>query len=82
MNASTPRTPAEAFVRSISEQVYRITLSQSAGGLDPAWRLATYDRMVEKDGDGGKRQSGRAAAYDKLTRTYLEVLKIPLPEGE
>jgi len=79
MNASAPKTPAEIFVRSISEQVYRIALAQSAGGHDKVWRDAAYDRMVEKDGDAGKRQSGRAGQYDTLTRTYLKVLKIPLP---
>ena len=73
-------THSPEFVRSISERVYRIALAQGAGGNDAAWKLAEYDRMVEKDGDGGKRQSGRAGAYDTLTRTYLKVLNIPVPE--
>ncbi len=31
--------------------------------------------MIEEDGDGGKKFSGRAGQYDKLTRIYLEVLE-------
>lgn len=64
------------FVRGISEKIYRITLSQGAGGLDKAWRDAAADRMIEKDGDGGVKFSNRAGAYDKLTRTYLDVLGV------
>lgn len=69
-----------AFVRAISEKVYRITLSQSAGGLDKAWKDAAADRMIADDKDGGVKFSGRAGAYDKLTRVYLKVLGITEPK--
>jgi hypothetical protein len=64
------------YIRSISEQVYRARLAESAGGNDAAWRAAAADRMIEKDDDGGKKFSGRAGAYDPLTRVYLEVMGI------
>jgi hypothetical protein len=68
------RTPEQ--VRAISEQVYRIRLAEDAGGSDPKWRASSADRMIEKDGDGGKKFSGRAGQYDALTRIYLKVLGV------
>lgn len=71
-----PKEPtfAPEYIRSISERVYRVRLAESAGGNDPAWRAAEADRMIEKDGDGGRKFSGRAGQLDPLTRVYLEVL--------
>lgn len=62
------------YIRSISEQVYRLLLAESAGGHDPEWRMHEADRMIEKDGDGGAKFSRRAAAYDHWSRVYLRVL--------
>lgn len=70
-----------AFVRSISEKIYRITLAEDAGGHDKAWREAAADRQIAKDGDGGIKFSNRAGAYDKLTRIYLTVLGIDQQEN-
>ena len=68
------------YIRSVSEQVYRLELSRSAGGNDRAWKLAEADRMIAKDNekglDGPKLFSNRAGQYDHLTRAYLEVLGI------
>lgn len=64
------------FIREISTKVYRLALAQGCGGNDPAWRLAAADRMIEEDGDGGKKFNARAGAYDKTTRIYLEVLGV------
>ncbi len=67
-----------AFIRAISERVYRLTLAADAGGHkdNKGWREAAADRQIAADGDGGKRFSERAGAYDKLTRIYLTVLNI------
>jgi len=55
------------LVSDISEQVYRRRLNDDSGqGAD--------ERMIAKDGDGGKKLRGRARAYDPLTRAYLRVL--------
>ena len=69
-------THSPEFVREVSEKVYRLALAQTCGGNDAAWRSAAADRMIAKDGDGGAKFSGRAGAYDKLTRIYLEVLEV------
>lgn len=53
-------------VRDISEAVYRARLDEDCVG--------NVARMLEKDQDGGKRLRNRAAAYDPLTRAYLEIL--------
>ena len=54
-------------LRDISVAVYRKRLVQDSGpGAD--------ERMLAKDADGGLKMRGRAAAYDPLTRAYLEVL--------
>lgn len=53
------------FIRDISEAAYRQRLEQECAG--------NVARMLEKDGDGGKKLRGRAAAYDTLTRCYLDV---------
>ncbi len=67
-----PFTPEQ--VRDISESVYRAKLEadNSPGAVD---------RMLEKDGDGGKKLRSRAGAYDALTRCYLTVLGLQ-PGGE
>lgn len=70
----------KAYVRSISEQVYRIKLAESAGARDPVWRAAEADRMIAKDGDGGVKFSNRAGQYDPLTRIYLDILKVEEPK--
>lgn len=78
--AEKEKTPTwdPAYIRLLSEKVYRMELARSAGGNDPAWRLAEADRMIAKDDANGKngRQlfSNRAGQYDHLTRAYLEVL--------
>lgn len=50
-------------VRNISEAVYRDRL----GPKDEA-------RMLEQDGDGGKKLRERAGSYDALTRSYLRAI--------
>lgn len=69
-----PRFDAE-LIRDISEAVYRIRLNDPSGGGPGA-----VDRMIEKDGDGGKKLRGRAGAYDVVTRAYLEALGF-MPEN-
>lgn len=59
-------------IRDLSERVYRIRLEQECDG--------NIDRMIAKDGDGGAKLRGRCAAYDALSRAYLEALGIT-PEG-
>jgi hypothetical protein len=78
MTAKKEKKPVHTpeYIRSISERVYRLELARSAGGSDQKWKAAEADRMIEKDGDGGKKFSGRAGQYDHLTRAYLEVLEI------
>lgn len=53
-------------IRDVSEAVYRAKLEQSCKG--------DVERMIAKDGDGGKKLRGRAACYDGTTRVYLQVL--------
>lgn len=56
-------------IRDISVSVYRKRLVQDSGhGAD--------ERMLAKDADGGLKMRGRAAAYDGLTRAYLDVLGV------
>lgn len=74
------KTHTPEQIRAISEKVYRIQLARDAGGLDPEWRAAAADRQIqqynEKGEDGQARFSRNAGQYDKLTRTYLDVLGI------
>lgn len=55
-----------AYIRSVSEKVYRIRLEQECSG--------NVDRMIAKDEDGGQKLRNRAGQYDPLTRAYLDVL--------
>jgi hypothetical protein len=56
-------------VRDISVAVYRKRIVQDSGpGAD--------ERMLAKDADGGLKMRNRAAAYDPLTRAYLDVLGV------
>jgi hypothetical protein len=59
------------FIRNVSELVYRLELGP--GGAE---------RMVAKDGDDGSKLRKRAKLYDRLTRTYLRVLREIMPEVE
>jgi hypothetical protein len=52
-------------IRDISVEVYKMRL-----GPDDT------RRMLENDGDGGKKLRERAHSYDALTRCYLEVLNV------
>jgi len=65
-----PREPKPtfdpAYIRDLSEKVYRIRLEQECAG--------NVDRMLAKDEDGGEKLRNRAGQYDPLTRVYLEVL--------
>lgn len=56
------------FIRDLSEKVYR----ESLGADDTA-------RMIEKDKDSGEKLRARAACYDKLSRTYLDLLGFKPP---
>lgn len=56
------------FIRDLSERVYRNELGED-----------DTRRMIEKDGDGGKKLRGRAEFYDKLSRVYLEILGMKPP---
>lgn len=58
-----------ARIRDISLEVYKLNLSRDSGE-------GAAERMIAKDGDGGLKMRGRAAAYDKLTRAYLKVLGV------
>lgn len=69
--AEKPKTYDPEYIRDISEKVYRNRLEDPSGGGKGA-----VDRMIAKDGDGGKKLRNRAMMYDQLTRTYLEVLGI------
>lgn len=53
-------------VREVSIAVYKIRLEADSPGA--------VERMLEKDGDDGKLLSGRAGAYDALSRVYLKLL--------
>jgi hypothetical protein len=55
-------------IRDISVAVYAKRLNQECHG--------SADRMLAKDADGGLKMRGRAAAYDPLTRAYLDVLGV------
>jgi hypothetical protein len=57
------------YIRNLSEAVYRIALNRDSGE-------GAVERMIAKDKDGGEKLRNRAAAYDKLTRAYLEVLGV------
>lgn len=69
-----------ALIRSISEGVYRRSLAADAGngeaypGGTAKWRADAAQRQIDKDGDGGKKFSGRAAAYDRTVGHALDVL--------
>lgn len=52
------------YIRDLSERVYRARLIQDSGAGADA-------RMIEKDGDDGRKLRSRASAYDPLTRAYL-----------
>ena len=54
-------------VRDISEKVYCMRLENDCHG--------NVERMLEKDGDGGKKLRNRASAFDTLTRCYVEALE-------
>lgn len=56
------------FIRDLSEKVYRVMLGDD-----------DTKRMIEKDEDGGKKLRSRAGSYDKLSRTYLEMLGFKPP---
>ena len=75
-----PKTFDPAYIRSISERVYRAELARSAGGLDARWKEGEADRMIaklnEKGKDGAALFSSRAGQYDHLTRAYLAALEI------
>lgn len=55
-----------AYIRDLSEQVYRMRLDQDCEG--------NVERMIAKDEDSGEKLRNRAGAYDPLTRAYLKVL--------
>lgn len=55
-------------VRDISERVYRERLESESGN-------GAVARMIEKDGDEGKKLRERACCYDSLTRSYLRAMK-------
>jgi hypothetical protein len=59
------------LVRDVSEAIYRIHLNKLSGGGSGA-----VERMIAKDKDQGQKLRGRAAIYDPIIRTALEVLKI------
>ncbi len=70
---SQPKTERErkptfdpAYIRDLSEKVYRLRLEQDCPG--------NIERMIAKDEDNGEKLRNRAAAYDPLTRAYLKVL--------
>lgn len=69
----TPEEKAEKAkkVREISLAVYKIRLVQDSG-------KGAVERMMSDDGDDGEKINNRAAAYDPLTRAYLQALKIEL----
>lgn len=63
----------EAFtddeIRDISLAVYKIRLGPAA-----------VERVLERDGDGGKKLRKQAESYDVLTWAYLEVLGLHKPD--
>jgi hypothetical protein len=56
----------DPVVRAVSVEVYKLQLGEQATAS-----------MLAKDGDGGKKLTGRAASYDTLSRSYMRVLKHP-----
>lgn len=58
-----------AYVRDISEKVYRARLDDMSGGGPGA-----VERMIAKDKDDGKKLRNRAGMYDPITRAYLDAL--------
>ena len=54
----------EQFRRKLNTEIYKHRL----GAIDT-------ERMLTKDGDGGKKLEGRAQSYDPLTLAYLEILQ-------
>lgn len=62
-----PREFDPVRVREVSIAVYKARLIEDSGE-------GAVERMLEKDNDGGKKLSGRAHAYDPLTRAYMRVL--------
>jgi hypothetical protein len=64
--AKAPEFDAET-VRNVSIAVYKMRLEASSEGA--------VERMLKKDGDAGKKLSGRAQAFDTLTRCYLRAIK-------
>ena len=67
-------TRAPDQVRDISVEVYKKLLAMDAGGNDPAHRAKEWERMVAKDGDGGKKFRERASFYDRIVKIVLEVI--------
>jgi len=65
-----------AYIRDLSEKVYRLLLENDCAG--------NVTRMIEKDEDNGEMLRNRAGFYDRLTRTYLKVLgfepQLPTPQ--
>jgi hypothetical protein len=55
-----------AYIRDLSEQVYRTMLEADCAG--------NVARMIAKDEDTGEKLRNRAGYYDRLTRAYLKVL--------
>lgn len=55
-----------AYIRDLSERVYRMLLEKDCEG--------NVARMIAKDEDNGEMLRNRAAFYDRLTRCYLDVL--------
>lgn len=54
-------------VRNLSLAVYKMRLEAASEGA--------VERMLKKDADDGKKMSGRAQAFDTLTRCYLRAMK-------
>jgi hypothetical protein len=57
-------------IRDVSTAVYAKRLDQECKG--------NSERMLAQDNDGGAKMRGRAAAYDSLTRAYLDVLGVAI----
>ena len=49
-----PKAFDPAYIRSISERVYRAELARSAGGTDASWKDREADRMIAKDDEAGR----------------------------
>lgn len=76
VKSDKPKIPTWSadYIRDLSERVYRASLEHPSGG-----GAGAVSRMLKKDGDGGVKLRNRAAAYDKLSRTYLEILGFKPP---